>query len=280
MAVSQPVNVLEIVIEPTRGLAGLRLREVWRERELLAFLAWRDVAVRYRQTLLGAAWALLQPLATMAIFSLVFGRFARLPSGGSPYALFALCGLVPWQCFATGLGGCANSLTGNAALLTKVYFPRLVLPLASLAPALVDLGVSLVALAAGLLLFGPGLTPRALLVPLFAPLPLLPALGAGLWLAALGVRYRDVRHVLPFVTQFWLFASPVAYPTDLLPAALRPWFALNPMVAVIDLYRWALLGHAAPTPAVLAVSGSVALVLLGGGALFFRRQERGFADVV
>lgn len=274
------MNATLIVIEPTRGFAHLGLRELWRERELLAFLAWRDVTVRYRQTLLGAAWALVQPLATMAVFTAVFGRLGRLPSDGSPYALFALCGLVAWQCFASALGGCSNSLVGNAALLSKVYFPRLVLPLASLAPAIVDLAVSLAALAVFMVLYGVAFTPRLLLVPLLVLLPLVPALGAGLWLSALSVRYRDVRHVLPFVTQFWLFASPVAYPTSLLPERLRPLFALNPMVAVIETYRWALLGHAPPSPAVVWVSSLVAVTLLVGGALFFRRQERGFADVV
>lgn len=269
-----------VVIEPTRGWAALRLRELLEHRELLGFLAWRDITVRYRQTLLGAAWALLQPMAAMAAFSLVFGRLARLPSDGLPYPLFAFCGLLPWQCFATALGASANSLVGNAALISKVYFPRLVLPIASTAPALVDLAVSLLALLVMMAGYGVRPTARWLLLPLLIAWLPLASLSAGLWLSALSVRYRDVRHTLPFLTQLWMFVSPVVYPASLFPVSVRPWLGLNPMAGVVETYRWALLGTAVLDWRMVALSAVVTLALLFSGTMFFRRTERAFADVV
>lgn len=269
-----------VVIQPTHGWAALRLREVFDRRELLAFLAWRDVTVRYRQTLLGVAWALFQPLAAMAAFSIVFGRLARLPSDGVAYPLFAFCGLLPWQCFATALGASANSLVGNTSLISKVYFPRLVLPVASTAPALVDLAISLTVFGVMAAVFGVSLSARWLLLPLLVLWTAIAALSAGLWLSALSVRYRDVRHALPFLTQLWMFVSPVVYPASLFPPAVRPWLGLNPLAGVVEAYRWALLGTGVLDAALVSLSATVTAALLFSGALFFRRTERGFADVV
>jgi len=280
VASSETRSTPVVIIEPTHGWASLRLHELLERRELLGFLAWRDITVRYRQTLLGAAWALLQPLAAMVAFSVIFGRLARLPSDGVPYPLFAFCGLLPWQCFATALNASANSLVGNAALLSKVYFPRLVLPLAASAPAIVDLAVSLFALLALMAVYEvrPGV--RWLLLPVLVLWPPLVALSAGLWLSALAVRYRDVRHALPFLVQFWMFVSPVVYPASLFPARVRPWLGLNPVAGVVETYRWALLGTDTLELRLVALSVGVTAVLLVSGALYFRRTERAFADVV
>jgi lipopolysaccharide transport system permease protein len=247
---------------------------------LVSFLARRDITVRYRQTLLGAAWAVAQPLLTLAVFSVVFGRLARIPADGVPYPLFALCGLLPWLCFATALGANSNSLVGNTQLLSKVYFPRLVLPLASVAPALVDMCISLLALSALLGVYGVMPSPRWLILPLLLAWPVAVALSAGLWLSALSVEYRDVRHALPFLTQIWLFVSPVIYPASLFPERVRLLLGLNPMAACIETWRWAVLGTPGPSPAMLLLSVAVLLGLSIGGAFYFRRAERAFADVI
>jgi lipopolysaccharide transport system permease protein len=268
------------VIVPVHGWLPLRLGELWSYRELVYFLAWREVKIRYKQTALGACWAVLQPLAAMGIFSLVFGRLARLPSDGVPYPLFSLAALVPWTYFSTGIGQAANSLVGNQHLLRKVYFPRLALPLAAVLAAGVDFLIAFALLLIACLAYGVTPGPRALwLLPVTA-LALAAALGVGLWLAAYNVRYRDVRYALPFLTQLWLYATPVVYPSSLLPSEWRTFAALNPLVGVVEGFRWALLGTASRPGPLLAVSALSALALLASGVAYFRRVERHFADIV
>jgi lipopolysaccharide transport system permease protein len=267
-------------IEPSRGWAALDLAELWRYRELLYFLIWRDVKVRYKQTALGAAWAILQPIFTMLAFSLFFGRLAGLPSDGVPYPVFSFVALVPWTFFANGVTQAANSLVGSQNLLQKVYFPRLTIPAAALFAGLIDFALAFLVLLAMLPLWHVPIPARAVLVLPFLLLALVTGLGAGLWLAALNVQYRDVRHAVPFLLQLWLFATPIAYPISLVPQAWRVVYGINPMAGVVAGFRWALLGTgAAPGPA-LAVSAGAALALLAGGVLYFRRLERTFADVV
>ena len=268
------------VIEPPRRWPSLGARELWANRELLYFLVGRDVKVRYKQTVLGVAWAILQPLATMLVFSLFFGRLAKVPSDGVPYPLFALSALVPWTFFANGLAQSANSVVLNQNLVTKVYFPRLAIPLASVLAGGLDLVLSFVLLLAYMLWYR--VTPSIVwlaAVP-YAVLALVTTLGVGTWLAALNVHYRDVRYAVPFIVQLWLFATPIAYPSSLLTEPWRTVYAANPMVAVVDGFRWALLGTAPPSAASVVTSCAVALLLLVTGTLYFRRMERWFADVV
>jgi lipopolysaccharide transport system permease protein len=273
-------TLTSVVVRPTRGFRGLQLAEFWEYRELLFFLVWRDVKVRYKQTVLGAAWAVLQPLLTMLVFTLFFGRLARMPSDGLPYALFAYTGLVPWQFCAFAVSQSGNSLVANQNLITKVYFPRLVVPLASVLAGLVDFAIAALLLVGMMAYYGIKPTAAVAALPLLTLLAGGTALGAGLWLSALNVQYRDVRYAIPFITQLWLFLSPVAYPTSLVPERWRVVFGLNPMAAVVDGFRWALLG-APPAPAsMFLVSTVVMLVLLASGVLYFRRLERTFADVV
>lgn len=271
---------VEIRLEPSRGWAALHLRDVWEYRELLWFLLWRDIAVRYKQTALGAGWAIIQPFFTMVVFSLFFGRLAKMPSDGVPYPVFAYAALVPWMFFANGLAQSANSLVGNANLLKKVYFPRLAIPTATVMSELVDFALAFTVLLGMMLFYGivPGV--RVLWLPAFMLLALGTALGTGLWLSALNVQFRDVRYVVPFLTQFWMFATPIAYPSTLLAEPWRTVYGLNPMVGVVEGFRWALLGtNTAPGPAA-AASVLTALALLIGGAFYFRRMEDTFADVV
>ena len=267
------------LIQPTTGWIRLNLRDLWRYRELLFFLVWRDIKVRYKQTALGAAWAILQPLLSMIVFTVVFGRLAKVPSDGIPYALFTYTALVPWQLFAYALTESSSSVVLNERLITKIYFPRLVIPLASVLAGLVDFSIAL-PLVAGMMLWYHR-TPSwvVLTLPFFMILALATALGVGLWLAALNVQYRDVRYTLAFIVQFWLFASPVAYSATLVPVRWRLWYGLNPMAGVIQGFRWALLGAPAPG-AMLAVSTVVVMMVLIGGLYYFRRMERTFADVV
>jgi lipopolysaccharide transport system permease protein len=269
-----------VLIGPSRGWRALDLGELWRARELLYFLVWRDVKVRYKQTAFGAAWAILQPVFTMLVFSLFFGRLARIPSDGVPYPVFSLTGLVPWTFFAYGLTQSANSLVGSQHLVTKVYFPRLVLPLAGVLSGLVDFVLAFVVLVGMLVYYGITPTPAALLLPLFVLLALVTSLGVGLWLSALNAQYRDVRYVLPFLTQIWLFVTPIAYPSSLLDGVWRTVYALNPMVGVVEGFRWALLGTTPAPGAMLAASSAAAVAILIGGAFYFRRMEKIFADVV
>jgi len=267
-------------IEPTRGWVALRLREVFAYRELLFFLVWRDLKVRYKQTILGVAWAVLQPLMTMLVFALFFGRLARVPSDGVPYSLFAYTALVPWTFFATGLTMASNSLVGSANLITKVYFPRLTIPLATVLAGLVDFALAFPLLFGLMWWYGVTPTIQVIWLPLFVALAFATALGVGLWLSALNVEFRDVRHVVPFLTQLWMFATPIAYPSSLLPEKWRTLYALNPMVGVVEGFRWALLGTSTRPGPMIFVSAIAATALLVGGAFFFRRMERTFADVV
>jgi lipopolysaccharide transport system permease protein len=267
-------------IRASRGWSVPDLRELWRYRELLYFLVWRDVKVRYKQTALGAAWAVLQPFATMLVFSLFFGRLANMPSDGVPYPVFAFAALVPWTFFANGLAMSTQSLVLSQNLLKKVYFPRLAIPLAAVLAGLVDFALALAVLAGMLALYGIAPGPEALwIVPLLL-LALATSLGVGLWLSALNVRYRDVGYVVPFLVQLWLFATPIAYPSSLLAEPWRTVYGINPMVGVVEGFRWALLGTGRAPGGTLAVSSLAAAALLVGGAFYFRRLERTFADVV
>ena len=267
-------------IRPSRGWVSLRLGELWAYRELLLFLVWRDVKVRYKQTALGVAWAVLQPLATMLVFSLFFGRLAKVPSDGIPYSIFCFAALVPWTFFAHGLTQASNSLVGSANLITKVYFPRLIIPVATVLSGVVDLALGMLVLVA--LMAYHGIVPgaRVASVPLYLLLGLATTLGVSLWLSALNVQFRDVRYLVPFLTQIWMFGTPIAYPSSLLSEPWRTLFGLNPMTGVVEGIRWALLGtDTTPGPAV-AVSALAALTLLASGAFWFRRMEKTFADVV
>jgi len=269
-----------VTIEPPRGWTTLGLRELWEYRELLYFLTWRDIKVRYKQTALGAAWAIIQPLSTMIVFSLFFGRLARIPSDGVPYPLFSFAALVPWTFFANGLTQSANSVVLSQNLITKIYFPRLAVPIATVLAGAVDFVLAFVVLVGLMLFYGTPLTLHALWVVPFSLLALVTALGVGFWLAALNVQYRDVRYAVPFLVQLWLFATPIAYPSSLLSEPWRTVYGLNPMVGVVEGFRWALLGTATAPGAMVLVSTVAALVVAIGGALYFRRMEQTFADVV
>jgi lipopolysaccharide transport system permease protein len=275
-----PCEAPRVVIRPSRGWAALRLGQLWEYRELLGFLAWRDVKVRYKQTALGAAWAVLQPVTTMLVFSLFFGRLGKIPSDGVPYPLFCLAALVPWTFFASGLGQSAESVVGSANLIKKVYFPRLVVPIASVVSSGVDFCLGFVVLLGLMACYGifPGW--GVLWLPAYMLLALATALGAGLWLSALNVQFRDVRYVVPFLTQLWMFATPIAYPSSLLPGPWRTVYGLNPMVGVVEGFRWALLGGGGGPGPVAAASILASLSLLVSGLFYFRRMEKTFADVV
>ena len=266
------------VLEPSR--ARFEPGELWAYRELLYFLVWRDIKVRYKQTVLGAAWAVLQPLATTVVFTIFLGRLARVPSDGLPYPLFAYAAMVPWQLFAHGLTESSNSLVANERLITKVYFPRLVIPLAVIAAGLVDFAIAFGVLIGLMAWYGVAPSAAVLTLPAFVALAVLAALAVGLWLAALNVQYRDVRYTLGFLVQIWLFATPVAYPSSLIPERWRALYGLNPMAGVIEGFRWALLGHGPAPGAMIIVSAVVTLLVLLGGLAYFARMERTFADVV
>ena len=268
------------VIRPSRSWAALRLSELWAYRELLYFFVWRDLKVRYKQTALGAAWAIIQPFFTMVIFSVFFGRLAKVPSDGIPYPVFAYCGLLPWQLFAHALTESGNSLVGSQHLITKVYFPRLVIPLAAVVAGVVDFGIAFVILIGMMVVFHIVPTAAVVTLPAFLLLALATALAVGLWLSALNVQYRDVRYTIPFLVQAWLFATPVAYPSSLVPARWRALYGLNPMAGVIEGFRWALLGKAQGPGPLLLVSVVMVAGLLMGGLFYFRRVERTFADIV
>lgn len=267
-------------LEPPGYWAKPGFGDLWRYRELLFFLVWRDIKVRYKQTLLGAAWAVLQPFLTMVVFSVFFGRLAGLPSDGLPYPLFSYAGLLPWQLFAFALTESSNSLVNNQRLIAKVYFPRLVVPLSAALPGVIDFLIAFVVLLGMMLFYGTPLTWRMIALPLLILLALVSALALGLWLAALNVQYRDVRYVIPFLVQLGFFLTPIAYSSSLVPAALQPLYAINPMVGVVAGFRWALLGADAPTGGLILVSTLAALLLLTGGLLYFRRMEDTFADLL
>ena len=275
-----PSDVPVIVVKPSRGWVSLKLNELWHYRELLYFLTWRDIKVRYKQTVLGAAWAIIQPFFTMVVFSLFFGKLAKVPSDGIPYPIFAYAALVPWTFFASGLNQSANSLVGDANLIKKVYFPRLAIPISIVIAGVVDFVLAFIVLLGMMVFYGIFPTLNIIWLPFLLLLTFVTSLGTGLWLAALNVQFRDVRYTVPFLTQFWLFASPIAYPSSLLSEPWRTLYGINPMVGVVEGFRWALLGtDTAPGP-IMIVSSLVALALLIGGAYYFRRLEKSFADVV
>jgi lipopolysaccharide transport system permease protein len=267
-------------MRPRRGLVGLNLSELWKHRELLYFLAWRDVKVRYRQTILGIAWAIVYPFTAMVVFTLLFGRWAGFSTQGIPYPIFAYCGLLPWNYFASTLDRVGNSLVSNANLITKVYFPRLMVPISATLVGLLDFAIGSVLLVGMMFFYGVTPTAAVIALPLFFLLAISTALGVGLWLSALNVRYRDVNHGLPFIIQFWMIASPVVYPTNLIHEPWRALYGLNPMAGVIEGFRWALIGQPAMGAPMLVVTVVVVIILLVGGLLYFRRTEKTFADVV
>ena len=271
---------LTVLIQPSKGLFHLDLNAVWHYRELLYFLIWRDVKVRYKQTVIGAGWAILQPLMTMVIFSVVFGSFAKIPSDGLPYPIFTFAALLPWNFFAQAIGRSGISLVGSANLISKIYFPRLIIPLSAAVAPLVDLAFAFVILLGMMAWFGVAPTWGVLALPLFLLLALGTALAAGLWLSALNVRYRDIGYTIPFLIQIWMYASPVAYPVSIVPERWRLLYSLNPMAGVIEGFRWALLGTGTPNIGVMVVSAVVVMMLMLSGLVYFRIAERTFADVV
>lgn len=279
-SVTPPAPRPMVVIAPTRRLRDIRLADLWEYRELLGFLVWRDVKVRYRQTVLGVLWAIIQPLATMVVFSVFFHGLANVPSeDGIPYPIFSYAGLLPWQFFAAGISQTSNSLLSSSALIRKVYFPRLVVPVASALGPLVDFFFAFLVLIGLMIFFGIPFSPLMLMLPAFLLLALITVLGVGLWLSALSVKYRDVRYVVPFLVNFWMFATPVVYPSALLDEPWRTLYGLNPMVGVVEGFRWALLGTQPPSMMIL-LSTLVALVAFVTGVTFFLRTERKFADVI
>lgn len=274
------------VIAPTHGLAALQLRALWEYRELLFFLAWRDIKVRYKQTALGVAWIVLQPLLSTVVFTLLFGGLLKVPSDGAPYAVFALAALAPWQYFSGSLSRVGGSLINSANLITKVYFPRLIIPLSGVISTLVDFAIAFGVLIVLLVAYRIPLTANVLWLPAFLLLAIVTALGFGLWLAALNVRFRDVNYLIPFMLQIWMYVTPVVYGTSLIPERFRPLLALNPMTGVVEGFRWALLpgsgggGQGSGAGVLTAVSVAISIVVLVSGLFFFRSTERTFADVI
>jgi len=276
MSFNSPVTI----VKPSKGWISLNLGELREYRELIYFLTWRDIKVRYKQTVLGAAWAIIQPFFTMVVFSLFFGKLAKVPSDGIPYPIFAYAALVPWTFFANGLSQSSNSLVGSTNLIKKVYFPRLVVPISSVISGVFDFILAFMVLLGMMLYYGIFPTVNIVWLPLLLLLTLTTSLGVGLWLSTLNVQFRDVRYTVPFLTQFWLFSTPIAYPSSLLSQPWRTLYGINPMVGVVEGFRWALLGtDTAPGP-IIIVSSLVAFALLVGGAFYFRRLEKSFADVI
>jgi len=278
------IPVPPIVIEPSRGWAALQLRAVWNYRELLFFLVWRDIKVRYKQTALGVAWIVLQPVVSMVIFSLLFGELLGVSSGDVPYPIFAYAALLPWNYFAGALTRSSQSLVGSTHLITKVYFPRLIIPISSVLAGLVDFAIAFLVLIGLMAFYGIKPAPAALLLPALLLLAVLTALGFGLWLGALNVRFRDVNYLVPFLVQIWMYLTPVIYSSTLIPERFRLLLALNPMTGVVEGFRWALLGQqltdAQAPGAMLIVPVIITLLVLASGVVFFRRTERTFADVI
>ncbi len=272
--------VSPLVIRPISGWVPLNLGDVWKYRELLYFLTWRDIKVRYKQTILGIAWAVIQPLFMMLIFTVFFGRLAKVPSDGLPYPIFAFTALLPWQMFSRALTDASTSLVVNERLITKVYFPRLLIPASAVLASLVDFGIAFVLLLGMMVFYGIVPTTASATLPLFILLALITALGVGFWLSALNAQYRDVRYTLPFLTQVWLFATPVVYPSSLVPESWRLLYGLNPMTGVVEGFRWALLGKGMPPDAMLAVSVIASLTMFVGGLYYFSRMEKNLSDVV
>ncbi len=281
VALAEPPSDLPVVrIDARRGWLALDLEELWAYRELLYFLIWRDIKVRYKQTVIGAAWAILQPVMTMLVFSLFFGKLAKIPSQGLPYPIFYYCALLPWMYFATAMQAATNVVVEQQRVITKVYFPRVVLPISSVLSGLLDFVISFAVFISMMFYYHIAPTGAVVWLPAFTLLTVLTALGVGLWLSALNALYRDVRYVLPFLVQFWMFASPVAYPSSLVPAKWRWLYGLNPMTGVIEGFRWALTGHGQPPGVVLAASSAAVGLLVLSGLIYFHAVEGKIADVV
>ena len=275
-----PMQKHRTVITPSIGWLSVDLREIWAYRELLWILAWRDVSVRYKQSIVGIGWAIIQPVMTMIIFTIIFGKFAKLPSDGIPYPVFAFCALLPWNYFARSLGDSSDSLVGSSQLITKVYFPRLILPISKVFAGLIDLFIAFIILLGMMVWYRIVPTAGILLLPVFIFVAMLAALGVGFWFTALNVLYRDVKFVVPFLIQFWMYASPVAYSTSLVPDKWKWIYGLNPMVGVIEGFRWALLGKTAPLISMFIIPNFIVFVMLITGLYFFKRMEKTFADII
>jgi lipopolysaccharide transport system permease protein len=275
-----PGNIRMIRIAPTKGWTELKLKELWEFRGLLYFLTWRDIKVRYKQTIFGAAWAVIQPFFTMIVFSLFFGRLAKIPSDNIPYPIFAYAALVPWTFFANGLSQASNSLVTSGNIIKKIYFPRLAIPIATVVSGVVDFFIAFIVLILMMLYYGFIPTLNIIWLPFFFGMTFITSLGVSLWLSAMNVQFRDIRYVIPFLTQFWLFSTPIAYPSSLLPEPWRTIYGINPMVGVVEGFRWALLGTETAPGKIIIVSLFFAVFLLIGGAYYFRRLEKTFADVV
>ena len=269
-----------IILKPTRGWAALNLGELWLYRELIYFMTWRDLKVRYKQTVLGAAWAILQPFLSMVVFSVFFGRWLGVPSGDVPYPIFSYTALLPWGLFSKAIADAGRSLVTNRAMITKVYFPRLTIPLASVLAGIVDFSIAFVVLLGMMWYYHIQITSNIWTLPFFLLLTLITSLGVGLWLSAMNVFYRDIGYIIPFLTQIWFYLSPIVYATSTVPEKWQPIYALNPMVGVIDGFRWALLGQEPAPGPLLIISSAMAVVMLVSGVIYFRRVERTFADMV
>ncbi len=269
-----------ITIRPSKGWAALNLKDLWNYRELIFFFTWRDLKVRYKQTLLGASWAVLQPFLTMVVFSVFFGGLAKVPSDGVPYPIFSYTALLPWTLFSKAMQDASRSLVSSANIISKVYFPRLILPLSSVLAGVVDFLIAFVVLLAMMLFYGISPTANVWALPLFVLLALITAIGVGLWLSALNVMYRDVGYVIPFLTQFWMYLTPIAYPASMVPEKWKFIYALNPLTGVVEGFRWALLGTGEGPGVTLMISASIAILLTISGLFYFRRMERKFADMV
>lgn len=284
IADQNPAVKKQIIIEPSRGWISLQLRVLWQYRELLYFLIWRDLKVRYKQTALGIGWIILQPLISMVIFSFLFGGLLEVPSGGVPYPIFVYAGLLPWNYFANSLNRSSTSLVNNQNLITKVYFPRLVVPISGVMSGLVDFSVSFIVLIVLMIIFKFYPTPYIVFLPGFLLLAIITALGFGLWLSALNVRYRDVNYITPFLIQIWMYLTPVIYPVTIIPEKFRFLLALNPMTGVVEGFRWALLGDqltdVQPPGSIFLLSIAISLFVLVSGTIYFRRTERKFADII
>jgi len=270
----------KITITPPRGWLDLRIIEIWEFRELLYFLTWRDIKVRYKQTALGAAWAVIQPLMSMVIFTVIFGRFAKLPSEGIPYPVFSLAALIPWQLFSRALNDASSSLVSNQHMISKIYFPRLFLPASSIASGLVDFGIAFLVLILMMAYYKVDASWRLLLLPVFTLLTITNAMAAGMWLSALNVRFRDIKYVTPFLLQFWLYATPVAYSSTIIPEQWRSLYGLNPMAGVVNGFRWALFGQSFESVNLFIVSAGAVLVFFISGLIYFQRMEQTFADLI
>jgi lipopolysaccharide transport system permease protein len=268
------------IIKPSSGWAALNLRDLWLYRELILFMTWRDLKVRYKQTLLGASWAILQPFLTMVVFSIFFGNLANVPSDGVPYPIFSYTALIPWTLFSKALQDASRSLVASSHMITKIYFPRMILPLSSVLAGVVDFFIAFVVLIGMMIIYGIVPTSNIWTLPLFLLLALVTAVGVGFWLSALNVLYRDINYVLPFLTQFWMFLTPIAYPSSMVPQRFQALYALNPMTGVVEGFRWALLGTGQAPGVMTLVSTLVSLTLLISGMFYFKRMERLFADMV